>query len=78
MYSVVIEFNEGCQGIQKVLEYMGLGTGLRLITKSRKRNLVRVRKMVRKCSEKGKTRRKTITRVKKRHADKAKELEAKH
>ena len=34
--------------------------------------------MVRKCSEKGKTRRKTITRVKKRHADKEKELEAKH
>ena len=34
--------------------------------------------MVRKCSEKGETRRKTITRVKKRHADKEKELEAKH
>ena len=33
--SAVIEFNENCQGIHKVIEYMGLGTGSRLITKSR-------------------------------------------
>ena len=34
VYSAVTEFNEGCQGIHKVIEYMGFDTGSRLITKS--------------------------------------------
>ena len=50
----MIVFNEGCQGIHEVIEYMGLDTDSRLITKSRQRDSVRVRKMVKKCSEKGK------------------------
>ena len=44
IYSAVIEFNEDCQGIYKVIEYMGLDTGSRLITKSRQRDSVRVDK----------------------------------
>ena len=52
--SAVIVFNEGCQGIRKVIEYMGLDTGSRLITNSRQRDSVRVRKMVKKCNKKGK------------------------
>ena len=32
VYHVVIEFNEGCQGINKVIECMGLDTGSQLIT----------------------------------------------
>ena len=60
----MIVFNEGCQCIHEVIEYMGLDTDSRLITRSRQRDSVRVRKMVKKCSEKGKKRRKTLGRVK--------------
>ena len=66
----MIEFNEGCQDIHKVIYYMGPDTGSQLITKSRQCNLIRVRKMVKKCSEKGKKRRKTLRGVKKGHEDK--------
>ena len=66
VYSPVIEFNEGCHGIHKVIEYIGLETGSRLITKSRQRDSVRARKkMVKNCSEKGKKKRKTLRGVKK-------------
>ena len=78
VYSPVIEFNEGCQGIHKVIEYMGLETGSRLITKSRQRDSVRVkRKMVKKCSEKGKKEEKNSDRSQKGHVYKKKELEPK-
>ena len=77
MYSTVIEFNEGCQGIHKIIEYIGLDTCSRLITKSRQRDSVRISKMAKKCSEKGKKRRKTLRRVIKGHVDKKKELEPK-
>ena len=40
VYSTVFEFNESCQGIHKVIEYMGLDRGSRLITKSRQRESV--------------------------------------
>ena len=56
---------------------MGLDTGSWLITKSRQRDSVRVSKMAKKCSEKGKKRRKTLRGVKKGHVDKEKELEPK-
>ena len=49
---------------------MGPDTGSQLITKSRQCNSIRVRKMVKKCSEKGKKRRKTLTGVKKGQEDK--------
>ena len=68
----MVVFNEGCQGIHEVIEYMGLDTGSRLITKSRQRDSVRVRKMVKKCSEKGKKRRKTLGRVKQGHVEEEK------
>ena len=61
----MIEFNEGSQDFHKVIEYMGLDTGSQLITKSRQRDSVRIRKMVKKCSEKGKKKRKTLRGVKK-------------
>ena len=73
----MIEFNEGCQGIHKVIEYIGLDTGSRLVTKSRQRDSVRVSKMAKKCSEKGKKRRKTLREVKKGHVDKKKGFEPK-
>ena len=61
VYSPVIEFSEGSQGIHKVIEYIGLESGSQLITKSRQRDSVRARKkMVKNCSEKGKKRRKTL------------------
>ena len=56
---------------------MGPDTGSQLITKSRQCNSMRVRKMVKKCSEKGKKRRKTLRGVKKGQEDKQKELEPK-
>ena len=70
-----IEFNEGCQGIHKVIEYMELDTGSQLTTKSMQQDSVCANKMVKKCSEKGKKRRKTLRAVKKGHLDKEKELE---
>ena len=73
----MIQFNENFQGIQKIIEYMGLDTGSRLITKSRQRDSVRVKKMTKKCGEKRKKRTKTLTVVKKGHLDKEKELEPK-
>ena len=78
VFSPVIEFNEDCQGIHKVIEYMGLETGLRLITKSRQRDSERVkRKMFKKCSEKGKKEEKNSDRSQKEHVFKEKELEPK-
>ena len=73
----MVEFNESCQGIQKVIEYMGFDTGSRLITKSRQRDSVRVKKMAKKCGEKRKKRTKTLRVVKKGHLDEKKELESK-
>ena len=77
VYSEVIEFNERCQGSPKVIEYMGLHTDSRLITKSRQRDSVRVNKMVKKYRKKGKKRMKTLKGVKKGYVDKEKELEPK-
>ena len=48
------EFKEGCQGIHKVIEYMGLDTGSQLITKSRQRDSVRVNKMAKNAVKKEK------------------------
>ena len=56
---------------------MGLDTGSQLITKSRQQNSVHVRKMVKKCSEKGKKWRKTLRGLKRGHINKEKELEPK-
>ena len=70
----MIEINERYQGIHKVIAYMGLDTGSQLITKSRQRNSVHVRKMVKKCREK---RRETLRGLKKGHINKEKELELK-
>ena len=72
MYSAVIEFNEGCQSIHKVMEYMGFDTGSQLITKS-----VPINEMTKKCSEKGKKQRKGLKGVKKGHQHKEKQLEPK-
>ena len=66
VYSAVIEINEPYQSNHKVKAYMGLDTGSQLITKSRQWNSVHVRKMVKKCSEKGKKRRETLRGLKKR------------
>ena len=77
MYSAVIEINEPYQSIHKVIAYMGLDTGSQLITKSRQQNSVHVRKMVKKCSEKGKKWRKTLRGLKRGHINKEKELEPK-
>ena len=83
VYSAVIEINEPYQSNHKVKAYMGLDTGSQLITKSRQWNSVHVRKMVKKCSEKGKKRRETLRGLKKghinkeRHINKEKELEPK-
>ena len=77
VYSAVIEFNEGCQVIHKVLKYIGLDTGSQLTTKSMQWDSVHINKMVKKCSEKGKKRRKTLRGVEKGYLDKEKELEPK-
>ena len=74
MYSAVIEFNEGCQGIQRIIEYIGLDAGSHLVTTSRQRDVVRVNKMIKKSSDKGKKRRKTLRGVRKGFLDKEKEL----
>lgn len=50
VYSAVIEFNEGSQGIHKVIKRVGLDIGSELRNKSRQRDAVRVGKMVKKCS----------------------------
>ena len=61
----MIEFSEGCQVIHKVIKYIGFDTGSQL-TKPMQQDLVHINKMVKKCSEKGKKRRKTLRGVKKR------------
>ena len=56
---------------------MDLDTGSQLITKSRQRDSIRINKMVKKCSEKGKKRRKTLWEFKKGHLVQEEELERK-
>ena len=57
---------------------MRLDMDSRLITKSRQQYSVRVSKMAKRCSEKGKkNRRKTLRGVKKEHVDKEKVLKTK-
>ena len=62
----MIEINGRYQGIHRVIAYMGLDTGSQLITKSRQRNSVHVRKMVKRSSEKRKQEERNSERTQKR------------
>ena len=75
VYSAVIEFNEGSHGINDVFNNMGLASGSQCSNLTKKRDTSRVKKMIRKSSDKEKKKRKTLRGVKKGYLDKQKELE---
>ena len=73
--SAIIEYNGGSFGIHKVLNYVGVETGLCTHLGSIARNKRRIMQSARKCSVKGIKRRKTLRSIKKGYMDKEKELE---
>ena len=73
--SAIIEFNDGPNGIHKVLNFVGVEAGYQTQLKSAARNKRRVSRSVKKCSVKGKQRRKTLRTIKKGFLDQEKELE---
>ena len=73
--SAIIEYNDGAFGIHKVLNHVGVETGLCTHRGSVARNKRRLIQSARKCSAKGIQRRKTLRTIKKGFLDQEKELE---
>ena len=62
----MIEINERYQASHKVIAYMGLDTGSQLITKSRQRNSVHVRKWLKNTVRKEKKEERNSERIQKK------------
>ena len=73
--SAIIEFNDGSNGVHKVLNYLGVETGYLTKLGSIARNKRRISHSARKCSTNGKQRRRTLRTIKKGFLDTEKELE---
>ena len=74
--SAAVDYNEGSTSIFSILEMFDISPGSCSIILSEKRNSVRVKNMRRKCSEKGKKKRRNqLRKVKKDIIDREKDVE---
>ena len=73
--SAVIEFNEGANGVIKVLEKLGIDIGKETVGGTAKKNKTRIKKIKLKTLDSTKKRRKQLRKVKKGFLDKERETE---
>ena len=75
MNSAVIEFNEGANGVIRVLEKLGIDIGKETVGGTAKKNKTRIKKIKLKTLDSTKKRRKQLRKVKKGFLDKERETE---
>ena len=68
IYSAIIAYNDGAKGVLDVLKMFGL-SGFVSEAAASSENKIRIKRMKRKSSEKGKKRRKTLRTIKKGYLD---------
>ena len=74
VYSALIEFNDGAGGVTKVLSLLGVQSGRFAEYATPQINADRIKNYVKKSSDAGKQRRKTLRAIKKGYSDQQKDL----
>ena len=75
IHSAVLHFNDGANGVEKVLSFFNISSGTAMEFKNNKIDCKRVRQMNRKLSDVVKRRRKTLRTIKQGYQDKENDTE---